>query len=627
MKNFYLVLPACLLFAASVSAVNTAAAHPSSAAVPAPRSLEGTTVYLRSMHHGDYLTGAGLRDLQAMLDETGFGFTLESTGSAGYRLRAVANNRCLADDLTFTADGDAAWKLISANDSENIFAIAPASGEATKVLTAVANSSTEAYTNPAYTVALQEYRPGDHSQQWEILTEADRTARAAAEGHKGRWIDMTYRIPAFNFPEGCAQTDKWQQATSSWPVTNYANAEYVSDEKGGMFRYHNNKFESSLLRSSEFALQTELSGLPDGLYRFRCQVYNNNLNTNETNLRVWAGSASVVPAAVSNDVHTAAMAGEAFRRGEGWIEVGPVEVSGGKLTIKFEKRHTTSATAFCIDNLRLLYQPAADPADMTVTLSFPMHYNTLILPFAVSEEEVAGLNADGLHFFRTEGYEERTQNSEVEGSVTYHLITLNPEDSHSLLPNVPYVVVNTNVEELKGRPLQGPGMQPAPFLSAPAPATAGQTFEYTFSGHPVNANYYYTDQTDGMQTLTGAFVATNIFPGHYNLAASQYLQGFMQNASDAPRHIEPYRAYVNSISSSAARYPLFLFNDDFNILTGIEDVTDDPDSAITDTTPVDVYSAGGVLLRRGVLKAEALNDLPRGIYILSNGPTTLKLAK
>lgn len=624
MKNFYLVLPAALLFAASVSAVNTTAAHPSSAAVPAPRNLEGTTVYLRSMHHGDYLTGAGLRDLQAMLDETGFGFTLESTGSAGYRLRAVANNRCLADDLTFTSDGEAAWTLISANDSENIFAIAPASGEATKVLTAVANPSTDAYTNPAYTVALQEYRPGDHSQQWEILTEADRTARAAAEGHKGRWIDMTYRIPAFNFPEGCAQTDKWQQIVTR--LENHARADYVADEKGGMFRYHNDEFNAALWRSSEFTLQTELSGLPDGLYRFRCQLYNNNLNTNETNLRVWAGSASVAPAAVSTDVHTAAMAGETFRRGEGWIEVGPVEVSGGNLTIKFEKRHTTSATAFCIDNLRLLYQPAVDPADMTVTLSFPMHYNTRILPFAVSEEEVARLNADGLHFFRTEGYEERTQNSEVEGSVTYHLITLNPEDSHSLLPNVPYVVVNTNVEELKGRPLQGPDMQPATLRSAPE-APAGQTFEYTFSGQPLNANYYYTDQTDGMQTLTGAFVATNIFPGHYNLAASQYLQGFMQNTSDAPRHIEPYRAYVNSISSSAARYPLFLFNDDFNILTGIEDVIGDADSAITDTTPVDVYSAGGVLLRRGVLKAEALNDLPRGIYILSNGPTTLKLAK
>lgn len=93
----------------------------------------------------------------------------------------------------------------------------------------------------------------------------------------------------------------------------------------------------------------------------------------------------------------------------------------------------------------------------------------------MSEEEVARLNADGLHFFRTEGYEERTQNSEVEGSVTYHLITLNPEDSHSLLPNVPYVVVNTNVEELKGRPLQGPGMQPATLRSTPE-APAGQTF-------------------------------------------------------------------------------------------------------------------------------------------------------
>lgn len=625
MKNFYLVLPAALLLAASASGATTGSAKTYEASATAvPASLEGTTVYLRSMHNGDYLTGAGLRDLQAMLDETGFGFTLESTGSAGYRLRALANDRCLADDLTFTDGGDAIWELISVNDSESIFAVATTPGNATKVLTAVANPSTEAYCNPPFTVTLQDYRPGDHSQQWEILTEADRTARAAAEGHKGRWIDVTYLIPAFNFPNGSAQTDDWQQIVTR--LENHAQADYVADEKGGMFRYHNEEFKAALWRSSEFTLQTELSGLPDGLYRFRCQIYNNNLNTNETNLRVWAGTASVEPTAVSTDVHPFSMAGEAFRQDKGWIEVGPVELSGGKLTIKFEKRHTTSATAFCIDNLRLLYQPTVDPADMAVTLSFPMHYNTLILPFTVSEEEVAALNTEGLHFFRPEGYEERTQNSEAEGSVTYHLITLNPEESHSIQPNVPYVVVNTNVEELKGRPLQGPGMQPATAPIAPA-AAASQPFEHTFSGQPVNANYYYTDPTDDMQTLTGAFVATNIFPGHYNLAASQYLQGFMQNASDTPRHIEPYRAYVNSISSSAARHPLFLFNDDFNILTGIENVVDDADSAISDTTPVDVYSAGGILLRRGVLKAEALNDLPRGLYILSNGPTSLKLAK
>lgn len=623
MKKFYLAIPAGLLCAASVFAGNTTAVASSPAAAAAQMSLENSTVYLRSMLHGDYLTGAGARDLQAMLDGTGYGFTLEATGAPGaYRLRALATGGCLGSDLTF-GSSETVWTLESVNASENIFTIAD---DSSMVLTAVANTATGAYYNPAHTVALAECRPGDISQQWEIIAGSVRTARAKAEGHKGRWIDMTYLIPAFNFPHGSAQTGSWQQITSSWPVASHANAEYVADAKGGLFRYNNEEFKPSLFRSSEFTLQTELTGLPDGLYRFRCQVYNNNLNTNETNLRVWAGDASAEPSSVSNDIHTAAMAGEAFSRGEGWVEVGPVKVSDGRLTIKFEKNHTTSATAFCVDNLRLLYQPAEDPAELTVTLDFPMHYNTMILPFPLTDEKVEQLAADGLHLFRAIGFENKTQNTEAEGSIDYHLIELSHEPCNSVEANIPYVVVNANVEELKGRPLEGEGSA----LPTPAPAkapAAGTRYEYTFSGKPVNTTYYYVDALDKKHTLTGALVATDIFPGHYNLDATDHLQGFLQNSSASTRHIEPYRAYVNSVTTPDATLPLFLFTDDFNILTGVEDVLGDAADTITADTPVDVYTAGGIHLRSGVRKAEALSGLPEGIYILSNGTTSIKIAK
>lgn len=72
---------------------------------------------------------------------------------------------------------------------------------------------------------------------------------------------------------------------------------------------------------------------------------------------------------------------------------------------------------------------------------------------------------------------------------------------------------------------------------------------------------------------------------------------------------------------------MLVFNDDTNILTGVEEVADDAEETITDETPVDVYTTGGILLRRGVAKADALADLPRGLYILTNGLTSLKLAK
>lgn len=62
------------------------------------------------------------------------------------------------------------------------------------------------------------------------------------------------------------------------------------------------------------------------------------------------------------------------------------------------------------------------------------------------------------------------------------------------------------------------------------------------------------------------------------------------------------------------------------MLTGVEDVAAE-EQGITDETPVDVYTTGGVMLRHGVAKGDALTELPRGIYILAAGATTLKVAK
>ena len=62
------------------------------------------------------------------------------------------------------------------------------------------------------------------------------------------------------------------------------------------------------------------------------------------------------------------------------------------------------------------------------------------------------------------------------------------------------------------------------------------------------------------------------------------------------------------------------------MLTGVEDVAAE-EQGITDETPVDVYTTGGVLLRSQVAKADALTDLPRGIYILAAPQQTIKVAR
>lgn len=62
------------------------------------------------------------------------------------------------------------------------------------------------------------------------------------------------------------------------------------------------------------------------------------------------------------------------------------------------------------------------------------------------------------------------------------------------------------------------------------------------------------------------------------------------------------------------------------MLTGVEDVAAE-EHGITDETPVDVYTTGGILLRSKVAKADALTELPRGIYILAAPQGALKVAK
>ena len=147
----------------------------------------------------------------------------------------------------------------------------------------------------------------------------------------------------------------------------------------------------------------------------------------------------------------------------------------------------------------------------------------------------------------------------------------------------------------------------------------------------MNTFYYYTDSQDPDRTLTGVLVDTNVYPEHYALGKSDYLQAFFRNDNEEPQKIEAYRAYVNkvpAVENGASRtLPMLVFNDDTNILTGVEQVADEAEETITDETPVDVYTTGGILLRRSVAKADALTDLPRGLYILTNGLTSLKLAK
>lgn len=611
-------------------------------AIEAPANPFGDkSYYLRSMLTGDYITGGGYWDGQVLVDKPGAAFTIQTSDNNTFKLNSVFTANMLGSNLY--VDGvNTDWSLTKVSGSKEIYVISTLVNNVVKVLTASKNSDTTPYYHPDYKVTLEDYHPGDHAQQWEIISEEERTNRLTTEGHihPDRWLDVTYKIPCYNFPNNNANLSKWTRTAevNSDFYNAYAKGDLILewDDKqsdygyGGVMHYYNQKYTYVWgAPKTEFNFETTISGLPNGKYRFKCQVYNYNLNNGSSkNLTITVGGKSVYPDASPSAVHNNfKAAGQYFRNGNGWITIDGITVSNGSLNIKFTKDQTNSATSFTIDNLRLEYQPASNPADQSITLDFPMHYNTMILPFDLPDTEVQKLNNDNLQIFRVTGITPKKQDTEVEGSIEYYKIE--KDICNTVAANIPYVVVNNNVEELKGREMEGTNPAAAPHKATATKASGDYT--YTFTGKPMNTNYYYTDSQDPDRTLTGVLVDTNVYPEHYALGNSEFLQAFFRNDNEEPQTVKAYRAYVNkvpAVENGASRtLPMLVFNDDTNILTGVEEVADDAEETITDETPVDVYTTGGILLRRGVAKADALADLPRGLYILTNGLTSLKVAK
>ena len=272
----------------------------------------------------------------------------------------------------------------------------------------------------------------------------------------------------------------------------------------------------------------------------------------------------------------------------------------------------TSATSFYLANLRLydLGDGQDNTTAQTINVDFPNVYNTLILPFDAEAPE-------GLEVYKATGHEDR----ELEG-YQYHLISLSGEVVTQIKANTPYIVKNPSAPE---PPLQAESIEWLKPKGAPA-RVAGEESETpayscvkTFSGVPTN---YHNTYFDGY--LTGTIEGRPVNESHYYLGQNDYKQAFFQN--EDPFRVDGNRAFVygHSTRSNADRYAIFF--DEQHVLTGVEDVAAE-EQGITDQTPVDVYTTGGVLVRSQVAKADALTDLPRGIYILAAPQQTIKVAR
>ena len=476
-------------------------------------------------------------------------------------------------------------------------------------------------------------------QMWVLVPYEDRVVENTSAAKRNHPMDVTYLIPNANFGNTADDYDgdNFNQYTDSWTLTKERNA-YIDRVGGGngfLIRAYNVDKGSSTLTwncnwnsiadrgtTSRFYITGTIPSLPAGKYRLVFQ----SLSTNQVSQLTLTASGQSKNITIANNNNGFA-AGEqdanavaswfAANESNGRYEV-EFEVTGSPsdITLYFARPSSdeskTSATSFYLANLRLydLGDGQDNTTTQTVTVDFPNVYNTLILPFDAEAPE-------GLEVYKATGHENR----EKEG-YQYHLISLSGEVVTQIKANTPYIVKNPSAPE---PPLQAVSIEWLKPKGAPARVaeeeteTTAYSCVKTFSGVPTN---YHNTYFDGY--LTGTIEGSPVNESHYDLGQNDYKQAFFQ--SEDPFRVDSNRAFVygHSSRSNADRYAIFF--DEDHVLTGVEDVAAE-EQGITDETPVDVYTTGGVMLRHGVAKGEALDELPRGIYILAAGATTLKVAK
>ena len=473
----------------------------------------------------------------------------------------------------------------------------------------------------------------DPYQMWVLVPYDDRVAETAAMAKRNHPMDVTYLIPNANFGNSEADNnidgDDFNPYTDSWKLSCEKNA-YIDRVGGGngflIRAYNKNKWKNpdgfSVPSNCNWKLTTDggntsrfyitgtIPSLPVGKYLLVFQ----SLSTNQQSQLTLTASGQTKTVAIANNNNGFDAGEQNYDAVASWFASpalnGRYEVefdvtgSPSDVTLLFARpsgdESHTSETSFYLANLRLydLGDGLNNTTTQTVTVDFPNVYNTLILPFDHNAPE-------GLEVYRATGH---TDGSKLAEGVNYeyHLISLSGETVTQIKANTPYIVKNPSAP---APPLQEEALEWLKGHGQQAPARVGEAatadMSYTFTGVPTN---YHNTYFDGY--LTGTIEGSLVAASHYNLEQTDFTQAFYRK-DDAFR-VDGNRAFVygHTLRSGADRYAIFF--DEQHVLTGVEDVAAE-EQGITDATPVDVYTTGGILLRSQVAKADALTDLPCGI--------------
>lgn len=617
-----------------------------------PNPYEGKTYFMRHKASGQWLCGGANYGSHAALDKYGYPLTLKVNAETGDVTIAIGGGGNFYRDGSGYAYVDGAtgdnYTLIPAQTA-NTYALTVDKG--TKALTAFAYgapSNHQYADNLDYWLDFDTYRAGDANQEFELVTLEERQTELLTKANPNRPYDATFYQPGYSSGNGWDGLDQFSfESKYKIGITYNGNATRTQRNNWrGAFTMIYNLGNSGAGYKSKWKMDRTITGLLNGKYKVDFQAFSWN-QANKTTYTIGGVGGTVADKTLSNFT---SLSNDIFKKDDNGNEINNIDpildvfkneadikhefdvtVSGGSLSIHFEMQdNKASETAFFLDNIHLTYYGPENKAEETVQVNFPEHWNTVILPFDVSESYISSnVNKDGKDyiFYQVDkekgGYKETSKELQENQykPYYYHVVQLSDAVS-SLKANTPYIVENLKVEEVEPKP-EEIGTETQRAFAAPARAAAtDNTYLETFVGHPTN---YEDTYTDAGNFLTGVLADNHIVgEGHYPLVKANY-QMFAQLTDAQTAPVAKYHAYVHS-GAETAEHPIILFKDVDNVLTGVEDVAAE-EQDLTDETHVDVYTTGGILLRSQVAKADALTDLPRGIYILAAPQGALKVAK
>lgn len=234
------------------------------------------------------------------------------------------------------------------------------------------------------------------------------------------------------------------------------------------------------------------------------------------------------------------------------------------------------------DNFRLTFVSTLEQ-----TIAWTMQgstFDTLILPF---EAEIPA----GLEVYTADDLE-------MGPTGRYHVLVLSP--AAAIEACKPYVVKRADAGDAAPAALR-------------AAARAAQTYEFTGVPQQTESDLH----THG--ALTGTLAGTTVTAGGYAIAHEAEQSYFMTDI-DGTTAVEANHAFIANDDNKASLSKIYFETPADDLNTGVDNV-------IADDAPVSVYSTAGVLLRRDVPAAEALDGLAAGVYIITDGFNVTKTVK